>query len=78
MGADLYDDPCPFQHDNIDRLFGVPPMEIKDLPQTCFCGKKITYAETVVFLQHRMTLESSDDTVRIEEVEIPLVKKVIE
>jgi len=40
---------CPFKHDNIDRLFGVPVMPVEELPKVCTCGAPLTYADTVMF-----------------------------
>ena len=48
---------CLFDHDYVDRLFGVTPKPIKDLPQVCTCGAKITYAPLVLFFEH----DSLDD-----------------
>lgn len=49
---DLYDigGKCAFRHDDIDTLYGVPPMPIADLPKTCGCGRALTYAAEVVFV----------------------------
>ena len=40
---------CPWPH-NIDKLVGVKPMPIEELPKTCTCGTTLAYAETVMFI----------------------------
>ena len=41
---------CPFKHDLIDTLYGVPPMPIEQLPRECMCGRAFTYADEVQFV----------------------------
>ena len=41
---------CPFIHDDIGVLYGVPVMPIEELPKICTCGKPLTYRHTVVFV----------------------------
>ena len=42
---------CNFVHEGIDRLFGVKPMPVEDLPQICTCGAALTYAPMVAFIE---------------------------
>lgn len=42
---------CPFIHDNIDTLYGVPVMAIEDLPTVCTCGATLTYEDEVAFVE---------------------------
>jgi hypothetical protein len=44
------DGSCAMIHENINTLYHVPPMPIEDLPRTCACGRALTYAEDVVFV----------------------------
>ena len=41
---------CPFIHDDIDVLYGVPVTPIEELPKTCTCGEPFTYADEVCFV----------------------------
>ena len=41
---------CPFVHDNIEFLYGVPPMRRDQLPKKCTCGAELTYADVVCFV----------------------------
>jgi hypothetical protein len=41
---------CPFEHENISMLFGVPFMPIEQLPKICTCGCPLTYADEVAFV----------------------------
>lgn len=41
---------CPFIHDDISVLYGVPTMPREELPKICTCGKSLTYADIVWFV----------------------------
>lgn len=40
---------CPWFHDDIRILYGVPPTPVDALPKVCTCGKPLTYNKDVVF-----------------------------
>ena len=42
---------CPFLHENIDTLYGVPAMPVERLPKVCTCGAPLTYADEVCFVE---------------------------
>jgi hypothetical protein len=46
---------CPFKHDGIDRLSGVPVCPTSELPQVCTCGATLTYAPVVTFVNQVRT-----------------------
>jgi hypothetical protein len=41
---------CNFIHDNISVLYGVQPMKVDQLLKTCTCGRALTYAPEVSFV----------------------------
>jgi hypothetical protein len=41
---------CNFQHEDIDRLHGVKPVPIDELPKFCTCGAALSYAVEVAFI----------------------------
>ena len=45
---------CSSKHTNIDTLYHVTPTPIEELPTRCSCGRPITYAETVLFLNEEV------------------------
>lgn len=51
---------CPFIHENVDTLYGVPVMPVENLPRVCTCGAKITYAATVAFINGGAPDDSAD------------------
>ena len=42
---------CPFIHDDISMLYGVPLMPREELPRVCLCGAPLTYASLIIFVQ---------------------------
>jgi hypothetical protein len=60
---------CPFVHDNISILVGVPEMPISQLPKVCSCGRPLTYAPTVFFAQIGMP-ESVPGVMEVEEIKV--------
>ena len=41
---------CPWKHEDIDTLYGVSPCPVEDLPTECSCGKRLSYAAEVCFV----------------------------
>lgn len=60
-------DECPFRHDNIEVLYGVPYMPIEKLPKVCTCGKPLTYVDVVMFVSYPTFVFPDCEDVIIEE-----------
>ena len=54
---------CPFIHDDIGVLYGVPVMPIEELPKTCTCGRPLVYRDTVVFVSQPITFEGCENVI---------------
>ena len=63
----MFNDGCPFIHDDIEILYGVPPMPIEELPKVCTCGKPLTYRNTVIFISQPMPMFTDCDGVVVSE-----------
>ena len=61
---------CPFEHDNIDVLYGVTEMPVEQLPKFCVCGAPLTYADEVIFISFPEIEEVDNGFYKIERVEL--------
>lgn len=60
---------CPFYHEDIEVLHGVPPCPVEVLPKVCTCGAPLTYADNVMFVSAPVSTLTGD-VVEITPVEV--------
>lgn len=63
---------CAFVHDDIEVLYGVPPVDAEDLPKTCTCGRPLTYSRHLLFVQQR-PIETVPDVLEV--TDLSLIKQ---
>ena len=64
----MFNSGCPFIHDDIEVLYGVPVMPIEELPKICTCGKPITYRNTVIFVSQPLPAFEGCENIIMEDI----------